>query len=103
AVIMPKWMRYVLEINPGKLVQYATRVWDVEPGQDDHETALKGIECFEKFLKEIGMPANFDDIGARAEDIPAMTDKLLSGSSKTEGNYVKLKREDVIKIYESAL
>ena len=37
----------------------------------------------------------------KKEDIPLMADQLLAGK-KTEGNYVKLKREDVIRIYESA-
>lgn len=102
AVIMPKWMRYVLEINPGKLVLFAERVWDIKPGLDKKKTALKGIEAFERFLKSIGMPSSFDEIGAREEDIELLTDKLL-GSRKTEGNYVKLTREDVIQIYKSAL
>lgn len=103
AVIMPKWMRYVLELNPDKLVQFAKRVWDVdESAGSDHDIALKGIEAFEHFLKEIGMPSNFDEIGAKKEDIPVMADQVL-GSKKTEGNYIKLKRDDIIKIYESAL
>ncbi len=103
AVIMPKWMRYVLELNPDKLVQFAKRVWDVdESAGSDHDIALKGIEAFEHFLKEIGMPSNFEEIGAKKEDIPVMADQVL-GSKKTEGNYIKLKREDIIKIYESAL
>ena len=103
AVIMPKWMRYVLELNPDKLVQFAKRVWDVdESAGSDHDIALKGIEAFEHFLKEIGMPSNFEEIGAKKEDIPVMADQGL-GSKKTEGNYIKLKREDIIKIYESAL
>ena len=103
AVIMPKWMRYVLELNPDKLVQFAKRVWDVdESAGSDHDIALKGIEAFEKFLKSIGMPSTFAEIGAKKEDIELLTDKLL-GNRKTEGNYVKLTREDVIKIYESAL
>lgn len=102
AVIMPKWMRYVLEINPDKLVLFAERVWDIKPGMNQKKTALKGIEAFEKFLKRIGMPATFDEIGAKEEDIELLTDKLL-GSKKTEGNYVKLTREDVIHIYKSAL
>jgi hypothetical protein len=103
AVITPKWMRYVLELNPDKLVMFANRVWQI-PLDSEHpkETALKGIESFEKFLKEIGMPSTFEEIGAREEDIELMTDKLLAGK-KTEGNYVKLKREDVIKIYKSCL
>lgn len=102
AVITPLWMRYVLEINPHKLVQFATRVWDIPLDEKDPKaTALKGIETFEKFLRSIGMPSNFEEIGAKKEDIPLMADKLLAGK-KTEGNYVKLKREDVIRIYESA-
>mgnify|MGYP001044852969 FL=1 len=54
------------------------------------------------FLKKIGMPSSFAEIGAKEEDIELMTDKLLKGR-KTEGNYVKLNRDDVIAIYRSAL
>ena len=53
AVITPLWMRYVLEINPHKLVQFATRVWDIPLDEEIRQkaTALKGIEAFEKILK----------------------------------------------------
>ena len=66
------------------------------------EVILKGIEAFEAFLKKIGMPSSFAEIGAREGDIEKMTDKLLNGR-KTEGNYVKLTRDDVIAIYRRAL
>lgn len=103
AVIAPLWMRHVLQTNPDKLVQFAVRVWDIPLDEADPKaTALKGIEAFERFLKSIGMPSSFQEIGAREEDIEQMTDKLLNGK-KTEGNYVKLTREDVIQIYESAV
>lgn len=103
AVIAPLWMRHVLKTNPDKLVQFATRVWDIPLVEDDPKaTALKGIEAFESFLKSIGMPSSFQEIGAREEDIELLTDKLLNGR-KTEGNYVKLTREDVIQIYQSAV
>lgn len=103
AVIAPLWMRYVLELNPHKLVMFATRVWDIPLDEKDPvKTARQGIERFEAFLRQIGMPSSFKEIGARKEDIGQMTDKLLGGR-ETEGNYVKLKREDVIKIYESAV
>lgn len=101
AVITPAWMRYVLKINPHKLVQFATRVWDIEPQETEEATALKGIEAFEAFLKKIGMPLTFEEIGAKAEDIDRMTEKLL-GKRKTEGNYVKLASDDVKKIYHFA-
>lgn len=103
AVITPLWMRYVLEINPHKLVDFATRVWDIPLNEEDPvATAGQGIEKFEAFLRQIGMPSSFEEIGARKEDIGLMTDKLF-GKRETEGNYVKLRREDVIKIYESAV
>ena len=103
AVIAPLWMRYVLDKNPDKLVLFATRVWDIPMDENDpKKVALQGIEAFEAFLKKIGMPSSFEEIGAKEEDIPLMTDKLLK-NKKTEGNYVKLSREDVMKIYQSAL
>lgn len=103
AVIAPLWMRYVLKMNPHKLIQFAVRVWDIPVHEgNSEETALKGIEAFEKFLTQIGMPTCFEQIGAREEDIEWMTDKLLNGRN-TEGNYVKLTREDVIHIYQSAI
>lgn len=102
AVIAPSWMRYVLKINPHKLVQFATRVWDVPLDEKNpEETARQGIQRFEAFLAELGMPSTFEEIGARREDIDKMTDKLMGGRD-TEGNYVKLTREDVVKIYEGA-
>lgn len=103
AVIAPHWMRYVMHTNPHKLVDFATRVWDVSLNTTDPEaTARQGIEKFEAFLQQIGMPSTFREIGARREDIGLMTDKLF-GARETEGNYVKLRKEDVIKIYESAV
>ena len=103
AVIAPLWMRHVLKKNPRKLVDFATRVWDVPLDEANPEaTALRGIEAFEAFLKSIGMPLSFEEIGARKEDIGQMTDKLFGGRD-TEGNYVKLTREDVMEIYESAV
>lgn len=98
AVIAPAWMRYVLKVNPHKLVQFAERVWDIPPQQTEEQTALKGIEAFETFLKSIGMPLTFAEIGASEKDIDTLTEKLFH-SQETEGNYVKLTAGDVKKIY----
>lgn len=101
AVIAPAWMRYVLNKNPHKLVQFAERVWDITPQETAEKTALKGIEAFEAFLKSIGMPLTFAEIGADEKDAEKMTAKLLA-SKPTEGNYVPLKAEDVMEIYHYA-
>lgn len=102
AVVTPLWMRHAAEVNPDKLLLFATRVWDIPLCEDNpHETIMKGIEAFEQFLKDLGMPSSFEEIGAKKEDIPLMVEKLFRGK-ETEGNFVKLTKEDVTRIYESA-
>ena len=101
AVIAPAWMKFVLEKHPEKFVPFATEVWGVPLDTiNPMETAMRGIERFEAFLKQIGMPSRFSEIGAKKEDIPTMIDKIFA-KKDTEGFYVKLSREDVTKIYES--
>ncbi len=102
AVIVPVWMRYVLEINPHKLAQFAMRVFDVEDMGDEKKTGLKGIECFENFLKSIDMPADFSDLNISEADIDYMADKLMADDA-TEGQYVKLTKDDVKEIYRRTL
>ncbi|MBR6230077.1 MAG: iron-containing alcohol dehydrogenase [Eubacterium sp.] len=101
AVIVPAWMKYVVEKHPERFVPFATEVWGVPLDMPNPiETALRGIERFEAFLKQIGMPSRFSEIGAKKEDIPKLVDKLFA-NKETEGFYVKLNRDDVTKIYES--
>lgn len=103
AVVTPIWMRHVLERNPDKLVLFATRVWDIPLDEaNPKKTALQGIEAFEAFLDCIGMPSSFAGLGATQEDMECMADKLLNGA-QTQGNFVKLTREDILQIYEKAL
>ena len=98
----PVWLRYVLEKKPERLVSFAVRVWNIDLDMNDlHGTAIKGIEAFENFLKEIGMPASFAEIGAKREDIPVMAEKIIK-SKGSLGGYVKLNKEDIIAIYEMA-
>ncbi len=101
AVIAPAWMKFVLEKHPEKFVPFATEVWGVPLDTiNPMETAMRGIERFEAFLKQIGMPSKFSEIGAKKADIPVMVDKIFA-KKETEGFYVKLTPEDVTKIYES--
>ncbi|MBQ7132775.1 MAG: iron-containing alcohol dehydrogenase, partial [Oscillospiraceae bacterium] len=102
AVIMPAWMEFVYKHNPMRFAQMAVRVWGCEMNFENvEETALKGIICFRKFLREIGMPINFEELGARKDDIPVLVEKFGLGNGKT-GGFVPLSSEDVAKIYEIA-
>ena len=102
AVIMPAWMEYVYKKDVMRFCQVATRVWGIEMNfENPEETALEGIYAFKAFLRMIGMPTNFEELGAKEEDIPILVDKLGIGDS-VRGGFMELKREDVTNIYKLA-
>ncbi len=102
AVIMPSWMEFVYKHNPMRFAQMATRVFGCQMDFENPEkTAVQGIACFRKFLKSIGMPINFEELGAKEEDIPVLVEKFGLGDGKT-GGFVELSSDDVAAIYKIA-
>lgn len=73
AVVIPAWMHYHYQNNVMRFAQFAVRVYGCAMNfERPEETAMRGIEAHEAFLREIGMPLTLKELGARAEDIPAM-------------------------------
>lgn len=102
AVIMPAWMEFVMNHNVMRFAQMAVRVFGCEMNFEKPElTAKKGIDSFRKFLHSIGLPVNFDELGAKEEDIPALVNNLGLGDGRT-GGFVKLSSADVTEIYKIA-
>nr|MBQ8252227.1 iron-containing alcohol dehydrogenase [Lachnospiraceae bacterium] len=103
AVIMPAWMEYVAEHHDVmRMAQMATRIFGCEMNfANPKATALEGVRAFRRFLVSIGMPINFEQLGAKEEDIPALVDKFGIGDGKT-GGYVALDRAAVTEIYQIA-
>ena len=102
AVIMPAWMEYVHDHNVLRFCQMATRVFGCQMNYEDPEaTALEGIHRFRVFLKSIGMPINFAELGAKEKDIPVLVEKLGIGDGIRAG-FMDLNRDDVTAIYELA-
>ncbi len=102
AVIMPAWMEYVCDHNIMRFAQMATRIWGLPMNfENPKATALQGITAFRKFLHDIGMPINFEELGAKEEDIPILVEKFGLGDSKT-GGFMPLSSEDVANIYRIA-
>lgn len=103
AVIMPAWMRYCAEHGGEKrLAQMAVRVFGCQMDFDDPKrTALEGIEAFRAFLRSIGMPLTFAEIGADPADIPELVEMNHIGDGKT-GGYIGLDRQAHFDIYNLA-
>lgn len=84
AVVFPAWMRYQLSKNPMRFAQFAVRVYGCSMDFEHPErTALAGVEAHEAFLREIGMPVTLHELGARAEDIPALAAKTKKTNLET--------------------
>lgn len=102
AVMFPAWMKFVYTSGVDRFVQFAVRVWDIEESGDKKETALKGIQALKEFFSSIGLPVNFEQLGAKASDIHKLIDTLKINSGGTLGNFRKLDMEDCRAIYEIA-
>ena len=103
AVIMPAWMHYCAEHGGEKrLAQMAVRVFGCQMDFDDPKrTALEGIEAFRAFLRSIGMPLTFAEIGADPADIPELVEMNHIGDGKT-GGYIGLDKQAHFDIYNFA-
>ena len=98
AVVMPAWMEFVMHHNVMRFAQMATRIWGCEMNfENPEETAKQGIKRFRKFLHEIGMPINFEELGAKEEDIPFLVEKHGVGDGQTWG-FVRLSAADITEI-----
>lgn len=102
AVVMPHFMEYVIDHDPKRFQQMANRLFNVPMTNDAKADGLKGIDCFKKFLKSIGMPLTFDEINAKESDIPFMVKQLGLNGGKHYG-FVELTEEDITNIYKSCL
>ncbi len=106
AVTMPAVFKYVYKHDVMRFAKLAVRVWGCQMDFDDPEaTALVGIRALENFLRSIGMPLTFAEIGAKEEDIPKLVQTLCYGDGRkgSISGFVTLNEEDCTNIYRLML
>jgi hypothetical protein len=103
AVIFPAWMKYLYKHDINRFVQFAVRVWNIEPNYfSPEETAWKGIEALEKFFLSINLPITLEGLGITDDRFEEMADKATNSDQSTLGNFVKLKKSDIYNILKLA-
>ena len=102
AVVMPAWMAYVHEADDARFARFARNVFGVGIGEEDGKAALDGIAAFRGWLRSLGLPLTFAELGAREEDIPVLV-KTLNLSGRTLGSFRPLAEDDVAAIYRLCL
>jgi hypothetical protein len=102
AVVMPAWMTYVYKTDPARFVRFARNVFGVGHDAPDSDAALAGIAAFRAWLKSLGLPLTFAELGAKEEDIPLLV-KTLNLCGNTLGGFQPLTEDDVAAIYRLCL
>ena len=94
AILTPVWMRYVQNVNPERMMQFAKNIM----GKDSIE---EGIVALEAFYAVMGMPARLREFGLDEAALEVCATSACA-RTKTIGNFRKLESADVLKIYQSA-
>lgn len=95
AVIHPVLYRHIYQSGAERFARFAQNVWGIAPKNTTEETALAGVEALSSFIKEIGLPTNFAELG-----IPADTDfrGIADSSNITAGCCKKLTHDEIYDI-----
>ena len=93
-----RYYRHIVEKGADKFAKFAARVWGVDPtGKSELELANAGLDAPEAFIREIGMPSNFRELGI-PDNLPWK--EIADSVTLTAGGYGRLTHEDVLKIFE---
>ncbi|MCM1330951.1 MAG: iron-containing alcohol dehydrogenase [Ruminococcus sp.] len=100
AVIHPVLYRHIYKNNVEHFARFAENVWKTAGNGTDEETALAGIKALADFIKEVGLPAAFTEMG-----IPADTDfkAIAESTNVTAGCCKKLSSEEIFEILKECV
>jgi len=98
AILFPNWMKYVMDENIDKFVEYAVNIWNVHDTGDKANTAKSGIQKTREFFSSLGVPKTFSEVNINEERYEEMAEKAVYFGEI--GHFKKLKKEDVIEIFK---
>ncbi|MDO5351755.1 MAG: iron-containing alcohol dehydrogenase [Succinatimonas sp.] len=102
AVITPAWMENVYKHDVMRFARFAVNVFGCQMDYENPEnTALAGIKALRNLWGDAGLPLNFEQLGAKREDIPVLL-KNLGDKDHTEGHFVVLHMDEIQKVFETA-
>ena len=89
AVSIP-YYKYICPYGLNKFKRYAINVWDVSSeGKTDEQIANEGLECMEKYMRDLGLVMNISDLGVKEE----MLEGIAEGTFIMNGGYKVLTKD----------
>ena len=102
AVIHPTLYRHLLAEGKEKLARMAERVWNVKSDTTE-QTAALGIDALESFIREIGLPTRWSEMGITDETVlraAADTCLLMPGCCK---QFTRDTRDELFEVLKEKL
>ena len=101
AVIHPVLYRHIYKEAVSRFARFAKVVWEISPdGKTEDELAMAGIDALAAFIKEIGLPTTFTEMGITDEGVlitVAATCNLTAGCCK------KLTRNEIFELLKECV
>lgn len=98
AVIHPVLYRHMYKDGVKQFARMAQKVWEIPAaGKSQEELAEAGIQALADFVKEMGLPSTFTEMGITDKGV---LKKVADTCNLTAGCCKKLSREEVLEILE---
>lgn len=98
AVIHPVLYRHMYQDGVDQFARFARNVWGISgEGKTKEELAEAGVQALADFVKEIGMPTSFTEMGITDKSV---LKKVADSCKITAGCCKKLSREEILEILE---
>ena len=95
AVLHPALYRHIYKDGAKRFARWAQNVWGIAPEGSDEETAAAGIDALAAFIREIGLPTSFKELGIPEDtDLRAIADSTVI----TPGCCKKLTHDELYEI-----
>lgn len=100
AVIHPVLYRHIYKDGAERFARFAENVWGIKVKETVEKTALAGVEALADFIKEIGLPTSFTEMGiSKDTDFRAVADS----TNITAGCCKKLTHDEIYEILKECI
>ena len=98
AVIHPVLYKHMYMSGLDQFARFAENVWNIsKEGKTKEESALAGVQALTDFVKEIGLPSSFREMGLEDKSV---LKKVADSCNLTKGCCKKLSRAEILTILE---
>ena len=104
AAVMPAWLQYIVnngdESQIARVARFGIKVFNVDPNMADTKAAANaGLELFRKWIRSIGMPLTFEDLGIPKTDLPDIVKRTVNTYNGKIKGFLDIDEKAVLEIY----